>query len=51
MKTLNLSAYSVSEMTKQEMVETDGGFIGIITMPSVPIVVGEILDEIREQQS
>ena len=29
MKTLDLNAYGVSEMNKQEMMETDGGFISI----------------------
>jgi hypothetical protein len=32
MKTLDLSAYGVSEMTKQEMGETDGGFLGLLAL-------------------
>ena len=40
MNTLNLNAYGVSEMTKQEMMETDGG-----ALPAVIIIwkVGKFL--------
>jgi lactobin A/cerein 7B family class IIb bacteriocin len=32
MKTLELNAYGVSEMNRQEMVETDGGLGGLIVL-------------------
>ena len=32
MKSLELNAYGVSEMSRQEMVETDGGFIALIAL-------------------
>jgi lactobin A/cerein 7B family class IIb bacteriocin len=41
MNTLNLNAYGVSEMNKQEMVETDGGsfLLGL----GIGIIIGAII--------
>jgi len=45
MKTLDLNAYRVSEMNKQEMVETDGGVIvGTITLGPLVGILMEILE-------
>ena len=39
MSTLDLNAYGVSEMNKQEMMETDGGFISITAALWIGLVV------------
>ena len=36
MKTLDLNAYGVNEMTHQEMVETDGGFFFLVLLLAKP---------------
>lgn len=38
MKSLELNAYGVSEMSRQEMVETDGGLIPLLIVAAVLVV-------------
>ena len=40
MKSLELNAYGVEEMSRQEMVETDGGIVPLL---AIPVVVGAAL--------
>lgn len=40
MNKLNLEAYGVSEMNKQEMMETDGGFLGLLVVAAGLLLLG-----------
>ena len=48
MNTLDLNAYGVQEMNKQEMVETDGGGLGLFF---AGLVVGLILAELNDRNA
>ena len=49
MNTLDLNAYGVSEMNQQELVETNGGFIGTLIMAGlVGAIVGHLVSSADE---
>jgi hypothetical protein len=47
MNSLNLNAYGVSEMNKQELNETEGGIVvGTITLGPLGSIVRDLVDEL-----